>query len=95
MTLNKIIISLLIIFFIIYIMMISLCVNNRFTPKTNSKTELVEIDSVSARSKYTFVPDTIWAYHTKYGPTLYSTTNNHKVGDSILINLVTKDSHEQ
>jgi hypothetical protein len=60
----------------------------------DSESVLVPIDSVSTRTKYTFVPDTIWTYHTKYGPTLYSTTNKHNVGDSILINLVTKDSHE-
>ena len=94
MTLNRIIFSLLIIFSIIYIMWISLCLNNRFTPKIKSKTELVVIDSVSTRCKYTFVPDTIWTYHTKYGPTLYLTSNKHKLGDIILVNLVTKDTHE-
>jgi hypothetical protein len=60
----------------------------------DSESVKVRIDSVSTRCKYTFVPDTIWAYHTKYGPTLYSTSNNHKVGDSVLINLVTKDTYE-
>lgn len=60
----------------------------------DSETVLVPIDSVSTRCKYTFVPDTIWTYHTKYGPTLYSTYNSHKIGDSIIINLVTKDSYE-
>ena len=68
---------------------------NSAEPSIQPYTEtLVRIDSVSTRTKYTFVPDTIWTYHTKYGPTLYSTTNKYNVGDSILINLVKKDSHE-
>jgi len=60
--------------------------------KTFDRYEKVVIDSISVRLKYNFTIDSVWCYHTKYGPTIYSMSPNFNVGDTILVKIV---SHEQ
>lgn len=46
--------------------------------------EKVRVDSISYRDRYTFLPDKMWLYYTKYG-VISSTTKKYNIGDSVEI----------
>lgn len=55
---------------------------------TAKKAERVRIDSIIVKQKYSILPDKIWVHYTKYGPSLVTTNEKYKVGDSIDVKII-------
>jgi hypothetical protein len=77
---EKIVTIVFILFFLVTLLVVF------FYEPSNCKYELkrVRIDSVSCRDRYTFLPDKLWLYYTKYGVVITS-RKKYNVGDSIEI----------